>query len=182
MSRIGKQPITIPDNVELKIDDTNINVKGPKGNLNQILSDKLEFVYDKEKKELTIKPKKKSKETSALWGLFRSLIFNMVQGVTEGFEKKLELNGVGFRAAVENGKLVLNIGLSHPIEIEAPEGIIFELEKNIITVLGADKQVVGQIAAKVRDQKKPEPYKGKGIRYIDEVVKRKAGKKVVGAE
>ena len=106
----------------------------------------------------------------------------MVQGVTEGFEKKLELNGVGFRSAVENGKLVLNIGLSHPIIIEAPEGISFEVEKNIITVSGADKQLVGQTAAKVRDQKKPEPYKGKGIRYIDEVVKRKAGKKVVGAE
>jgi len=182
MSRIGKQPITIPDNVELKLDDTSVSVKGPKGELKQIASSDLEFVHDKEKKELVIKPKKKSKDTSALWGLFRSLIFNMVQGVTEGFEKKLELNGVGFRSAVENGKLVLNIGLSHPIIIEAPEGISFEVEKNIITVSGADKQLVGQTAAKVRDQKKPEPYKGKGIRYIDEVIKRKAGKKVVGAE
>ena len=106
----------------------------------------------------------------------------MVKGVTEGFEKKLEINGVSYRAAVQSNNLVLNLGLSHPIEIKAPEGIIFEVDKNIITVLGIDKQLVGQMAAKIREQKKPEPYKGKGIRYIDEVIKRKAGKKAVSTE
>ena len=182
MSRIGKKSIDIPDGVEIKIEDTKVIIKGPKGQSEQILSDAFELIEDKENKELTIKPKKESKDNSALWGLFRSLIFNMVKGVTEGFEKKLEINGVSYRAAVQNNNLVLNLGLSHPIEIEAPEGISFEVDKNIITVSGIDKQLVGQMAAQIREQKKPEPYKGKGIQYIDEVVRRKAGKKATSAE
>jgi len=140
------------------------------------------LTHDKENMELSIKPIKESKDKSALWGLFRSLIFNMIKGVTEGFEKKLEVNGVGFRVAVQDNKLVLNLGFSHPIEIKTPEGISFEVEKNIITVSGIDKQMVGQVAANIREQKKPEPYKGKGIRYIDEIIRRKAGKKAVGTE
>jgi len=182
MSRIGKKSINIPDGVELKIENAKITVKGPKGQSEQIISDDFELIEDKENKELIIKPKKELKSNSALWGLFRSLISNMVKGVTEGFEKKLEINGVSYRAAVQSNNLVLNLGLSHPIEIKAPEGIIFEVDKNIITVLGIDKQLVGQMAAKIREQKKPEPYKGKGIRYIDEVIKRKAGKKAVSTE
>jgi len=182
MSRIGKKTINIPDGVELKIENKKVIVKGPKGQLEQILSNNFELVQDKESKELLIKPIKESKSNSALWGLFRSLIFNMIKGVTDGFEKKLEINGVSYRAVVQNNNLILNLGLSHPVEIEAPKDISFEVEKNIITVSGIDKQLVGQIAAKVREQKKPEPYKGKGIRYIDEVIRRKAGKKAVGAE
>jgi len=110
------------------------------------------------------------------------LAFNLVLGVSDGFEKKLEINGVGYRASVEGKKIILNIGFSHPVEVEAPNGIEFKVEKNIITVSGADKQLVGQTAAKIRAQRKPEPYKGKGIKYLDEVIRRKSGKKVAGSE
>lgn len=182
MSRIGKKSINIPDGVELKIENAKVVIIGPKGQLEQQMTDNFEIIQDKEKKEISIKSKKESKNNSALWGLFRSLIFNMIQGVTEGFEKKLEIKGVSYRAAVQNNNLVLNLGLSHPIEIEAPEGIIFEVDKSIITVSGIDKQLVGQMAAKIREQKKPEPYKGKGIKYIDEVIRRKSGKKSAGTE
>ncbi|MBU1177209.1 MAG: 50S ribosomal protein L6 [Patescibacteria group bacterium] len=182
MSRIGKKSISIPDGVELKTENKKVIIKGPKGQLEQILPDNFELIQDKENKELSIKPIKESKSNSALGGLFRSLIFNMIKGVTDGFEKKLEINGVSYRASVQNNNLILNLGLSHPVEIEAPKDISFEVEKNIITVLGIDKQLVGQIAAKVREQKKPEPYKGKGIKYIDEVIRRKSGKKSAGTE
>lgn len=182
MSRIGKKSINIPDGVEIKVENTRVIVSGPKGKLEQKITNKFEIVEDKENKELLIKLKKESKANSALWGLFRSLIFNMVQGVTEGFQKKLEIKGVSYRAAVQNNNLILNLGLSHPVEIIAPEGIIFEVDKNSITVSGIDKQLVGQMAAKVREQKKPEPYKGKGIKYIDEVIRRKSGKKSAGSE
>jgi len=182
MSRIGKKIISIPDGVEFKIDDREIIIKGPKGELKQELFKNFDIVHDKEKKELTISPKKESGKISAMWGLLRSLVFNMIKGVTEGFEKKLEINGVSYRASVQNNNLILNLGLSHPIEIKAPQGITFGVEKNIITVSGPDKQVVGQIAAEVREKKKPEPYKGKGIKYIDEVIKRKTGKKAAGSE
>lgn len=185
MSRIGKQPITIPENVEVKISDNQITVKGPLGELNQTILSQIELTLKDSsngQKELLVSPKKESKDTSALWGLFRALIFNMVKGVTDGFEKKLEIQGVGYRASLQGDKLSLNIGLSHPVDIEAPKGIEFKVDKNIITISGTDKQLVGQIAAKIRDQRKPEPYKGKGIRYVDEVVKRKAGKKAAGTE
>ncbi|MBU1136875.1 50S ribosomal protein L6 [Patescibacteria group bacterium] len=188
MSRIGKKTILIPANVEIKISGNEISVKGPKGELFLSLPDELavsikEVGAEAEKiRELTTAVKNKTKRSPALWGLFRSLIFNMVYGVTSGFEKKLEINGVGYRAIIEGKKLVLNLGLSHPIEIEAPEGIEFKVEKNLITISGADKQLVGQIAAKIRAQKKPEPYKGKGIKYLDEVIRRKSGKKAASAE
>ena len=188
MSRIGKKTILIPANVEIKINGNEILVKGPKGELFLSLPDVLEVSIketgaEAEKiRELTTVVKNKTKRSPALWGLFRSLIFNMVDGVSNGFEKKLEINGVGYRAAVEGKKLVLNLSLSHPIEIEAPAGIEFKVEKNIIIISGADKQLVGQTAAKIRAQKKPEPYKGKGIKYLDEVIRRKSGKKAASAE
>ena len=180
MSRIGKQPIQIPENIEVKIIQDEIKVKGPKGELSQSIPSQIKLVL--EEQELKVIPQGKSKNTPALWGLFRSLIFNMVQGVSQGFEKKLEIEGVGYRASLQDNKLVLSLGFSHPIEIEAPEGIEFKVDKNIITVSGIDKQLVGQLAAKIRDQRKPEPYKGKGIHYLGEVIRRKAGKKAVGTE
>ncbi|MBU1289895.1 50S ribosomal protein L6 [Patescibacteria group bacterium] len=180
MSRIGKKIIIIPENVEVKFDKGEVVVKGSKGELSQLIP--LELEISIKDKELLVTPKRKGKDASALWGLIRSLIANMIQGVSEGFEKQLEINGVGYRVVLEGKTLVLSLGLSHSVKIEAPEKIEFKVEKNIITVSGIDKQAVGQIAAKIRDQKKPEPYKGKGIRYIDEVIRRKSGKKAAGSE
>lgn len=184
MSRIGRKPIIIPKDVKVKIENDRVIVNGPKGELEQSLPSQIGLTQRENEgdQELVVKPKKNSKDNRAMWGLIRSLIANMIMGVTEGFEKKLSIEGVGYRAVLQGNKLILNLGFSHPIEIEAPEGISFVVEKNIITVSGMDKQLVGQIAAKIRDQRKPEPYKGKGIRYIDEVVRRKAGKKAVGGE
>lgn len=180
MSRIGKKPIEIPDKVEVKINGKEIRVKGPKGELIEFLPDQLEALV--EENQIRIALRQRTKNSPAFWGLFRSLIFNMIKGVSEGFEKKLEINGVGYRAFLEGEKLVLNIGFSHPIDIEIPEGVELKVEKNIITVSGIDKQLIGQVAAKIRSRKKPEPYKGKGIKYIDEVIRRKTGKKAAGTE
>lgn len=180
MSRIGKKPIIIPENVEIKIEPGQIIIKGPKGELKQSIPPQIKL--DLTDRELVVIPQEKSKNTPALWGLVRSLVFNMIKGVIEGFEKKLELEGVGYRVSLKDYKLILNVGLSHPIEIEAPEGIEFKVEKNLITVSGIDKQLVGQVAAKIRAYRKPEPYKGKGIRYLGEVIRRKTGKKAVSTE
>ncbi|MFH0906727.1 MAG: 50S ribosomal protein L6 [bacterium] len=185
MSRIGKQPVVIPKDVEVKINDNEITIKGPKGELNKVFPQQIEIVLKdtiEGQKEIIVIPRERSKYVSSLWGLFRSLIFNMVKGVTDGFEKKLEIEGVGYRASVQGDKLILNLGLSHPIEIQAPKDIEFKVEKNTIIVSGLDNQLVGQIAAKIRAQKKPEPYKGKGIRYSDEVVRRKTGKKTTDSD
>jgi large subunit ribosomal protein L6 len=187
MSRIGKQPIIIPENVEVKISPDQITIKGPKGELVQTIFPQFEVTLkdsstEAERKELLVTPRKRTKNTPALWGLLRTLIFNMIEGVTQGFEKQLKIEGIGYRASLQGNKLILNIGFSHPIEIEAPEGIEFKAEKNMITVSGIDKQLVGQIAAKIRAQRKPEPYKGKGIHYVGEVIRRKAGKKAAGTE
>lgn len=187
MSRIGKKPIIIPKGVEVRIDKNRIIAKGSKGELSQAIPSQFELSLtdssaDASARELTITPKKKGKNNFALWGLFRSLVFNTIRGVDEGFKKELEINGVGYRAVLEGKTLVLSLGLSHPVKIEAPKNIEFKVDKNVITVLGIDKQLVGQVAAKIRDQKKPEPYKGKGIKYIDEIIRRKAGKKAVGSE
>lgn len=185
MSRIGKQPINLPSEVKVEIGNRQVTVIGPKGRLTQTIPAGLEAATAKGEdgiQQLIVKPVRKTKHTAALWGLTRSLLFNMVKGVIEGFEKKLIIEGVGYRAAVQGNKLVLSLGLSHPVEIEAPEGITFTTAKNEITIVGIDKQLVGEIAAKIRAQKKPEPYKGKGIRYVDEVIRRKAGKKAAGAE
>ena len=180
MSRIGKQLIQIPEGVEVKLDNDLVIVKGPKGELkNQI---RQEIKVEINDKEIELKPVIFRKGTQALWGTYRSHIANMIQGVTQGFEKKLEIVGVGYRANLEGKDLVLNLGYSQPIKMNASEGIEFKAEKNIITVSGIDKQLVGQIAAEIREKRKPEPYKGKGIRYEDEIVRRKAGKKAVGTE
>jgi large subunit ribosomal protein L6 len=178
MSRIGKQPIQIPDGVDVKISDGFIIVKGPKGELRQKLVPDID-VEIKDKKALV---KLKQEKNTAIWGTYRALIANMIKGVTEGFEKKLVFEGVGYRAAVEGKKLVLNLGYSHPVEVEAPEGIEFKTEKNTISVSGIDKQLVGEITANIRAKRKPEPYKGKGIRYENEIIRRKVGKKVAGTE
>ena len=178
MSRIGKQPIQIPEGVDVKVDSNLVLVKGPKGELSQKLVPDIEIkINDKE----ILVELKKGKNT-AIWGTYRSLLANMIKGVNEGFEKKLIFEGVGYRASVDNKKLILNLGYSHPIEMDAPEGIEFKVEKNTITVSGIDKQLVGEVAANIRAKRKPEPYKGKGIRYEGEIIRRKLGKKAVGTE
>lgn len=179
MSRIGKKPIEVPEQVEVKIEGNKVMVSGPKGELSQEI--RPEIKVEKKEGKIFVLPKIETKKTKALWGLTRTLIFNMVKGVTQGYEKKLEIEGLGYRATVEGENLVLEVGFSHPVKIKAPEGIKFSVEKNVITVSGIDKELVGQIAAKIRKTKPPEPYKGKGIRYLGEVIRRKPGKKVVTA-
>ncbi|MBD3282035.1 MAG: 50S ribosomal protein L6 [Candidatus Portnoybacteria bacterium] len=178
MSRIGKKPIEIPQGVEVKIDGNTVKVKGPKGELEQKIHPGIEI----EVKDNSIEIKPKRNDSAAIWGTFRMLLSNMVNGVSQGFEKKLIFEGVGYRASVSGSKLVLNLGYSHPIEMEAPEGISFNVDKNTIVISGIDKQLVGQVAANIREKRPPEPYKGKGIRYEDEIIRRKAGKKAVGSE
>lgn len=173
MSRIGKKPIEIPENVQVKLDNNFVIVKGPKGELKQ----KIQATTQMNKNQIIVKS-----DNPALWGLSRTLIANMVQGVVNGFEKKLEIVGTGYSAQVQSNKLIMKLGFSHPVEIEMPKSIEAKVEKNIITIFGIDKQLVGQISAKIRSSKKPEPYKGKGIRYINEIVKIKPGKKAIGAE
>lgn len=176
MSRIGKKPIPIPQGVEVKIENHTISIKGPKGELHFTFDPKIKV----EKQNTEIKVLAIEREAKALWGTTRAIIANMITGVTQGFKKQLEIQGVGYKAEVKGKKLILYVGFTHPVEIEAPEEIEFKVEKNIITVSGIDKQLVGQIASKIRAQKPPDPYKGKGIRYLGEQVKLKPGKKVVG--
>lgn len=177
MARFGKKPILIPEGVEVKIEDNFIKCKGPKG--------ELVFKFDKnlkaEKKDNTIifSTTKKTKETLKLLGTARSCTINTLSGVKEGYERKLEIVGVGFRVQLQGKKLVLYLGFSHPQEIKAPEGIEFKITKNIISVFGLDKQLVGGVAAKIRALKPPEPYKGKGIRYFGEHLRKKLGKRAV---
>ena len=176
MSRIGKKPIEIPDGVEIKIENRLVKIKGPKGEMSKEIP--LDIGIEIKDKEILLNPKRKTKKSGALWGLTRSLLYNDVKGVTEGFEKELELIGIGYRASVEKEKLlVLEVGFSHKVEIEVPEGIDVSVKKNIIAISGIDKQKVGEIAAKIRKVRPPEPYKGKGIRYVGEKVRRKEGKK-----
>lgn len=179
MSRIGKKPIQIPQGVTVSITDGRISVKGPKGELLRTMHP--DIVAEVNGGQILISVKRHTKQTPALWGLFRSLITNMVEGVTHGFGKKLEFEGVGYRANVEGDALLLQLGFSHPVRLPAPPGIKFSIEKNTITVTGIDKELVGDMAARIRSLKPVEPYKGKGIRYKGEVVKRKAGKKAVAS-
>lgn len=175
MSRIGKKPISLPKGVEINIDGKKVTVKGPKGSLVREVSDGLTLVQ--EDNQLQVLRPDDSRQFRSLHGLNRALLANMVEGVTNGFEKKLELVGVGYRAQMQGKKLVINIGFSHPVEVEAPEGIEFEVPAATkISVKGIDKQLVGNTAAHIRAIRKPEPYKGKGIKYDNEVVRRKAGK------
>lgn len=179
MSRIGKQPIIISDGVTVSIDGSFVAVKGPKGELQHRLHQDIAAVV--EEGMLTVSVARPTKQSPALWGLSRSLIANMVQGVVSGFEKKLQFEGVGYRVAQEGTGLACQLGFSHPVAFRCPEGIDLKVEKNIITVSGIDKALVGLTAARIRALKPPEPYKGKGIRYEGEVIRRKAGKKAVAA-
>ena len=176
MSRIGKLPVHIDAGVTITVDDNNVvTVKGPKGTLSQQMHPHM--LIEQDNGVLTVKRPDDAKENRALHGLTRSLIHNMVVGVTEGFAKNLEIEGVGYRAQLQGSKLVLNMGYSHPVEFDAPEGITFEVPApNRIVVKGASKQQVGQMAADIRAVREPEPYKGKGIRYAGEHVRRKEGK------
>lgn len=178
MSRIGKQPISLPNNVEVTLSERAISVRGPKGTLSLQLHP--EIVAEKDDSGKTVVFKRRDEQvkgSAALWGLTRALAANMVHGVSDGFSKKLEIEGVGYRAQVQGKNLVLLLGFSHPVEFPIPEGILIQVEGNKIEVSGIDKQLVGQVAAKIRAFKKPEPYKGKGIHYAGEHIRRKAGKK-----
>ena len=177
MSRVGKKPIPVPASVKIEVSGRTITVSGPKGMLRRMLPPEVGVRVDGN--EIIVSPTGSSRKTAAFWGLSRSLVANMVEGVVSGFEKKLEFEGVGYRAALEGNTLVMQLGFSHPVRYTPPEGITLKTEKNTITVSGADKETVGMVAAKIRDQKPPEPYKGKGIRYAGEVIRRKAGKKAV---
>jgi len=175
MSRIGRTPIIIPEGVKVEINKNNIKIIGKKGTLERDIHSEMNIKSDD--KMIYVARPSDSKMHKSLHGLSRSLINNMVIGVTKGFEKILEIHGVGYRAIMEDGKMNVQVGYSHPIKIVPPEGIEFEVEKQKkIIIKGIDKQLVGETAAKVRILRKPEPYKGKGIRYIDEVVRRKVGK------
>jgi len=176
MSRIGRLPIQIPDGVDVQIDPGLVRVKGPKGQLQQAISPDLSF--EREDGSLIVKRPTDRGEHRALHGLTRSLVFNMVEGVTNGFEKRLEIQGVGYRANLKGRTLELALGFSHPVRLDAPEGIEFEVPAPTqIVVRGIDKQVVGETAARIRKFRPPEPYKGKGVRYVGEYVARKVGKR-----
>jgi large subunit ribosomal protein L6 len=176
MSRIGKQPIAVPDGVEITVEPELVRVKGPKGELAERVS--RDIGVEQQNGELLVTRPTDRGEHRALHGLTRSLIFNMVEGVTNGYEKRLEIQGVGYRAQLQGRRLVLALGYSHPVELEAPEGIDFEVPiPTRIVVRGISKQVVGEVAANIRKQRPPEPYKGKGIRYEGEYVARKVGKR-----
>jgi large subunit ribosomal protein L6 len=176
MSRIGKQPIPVPDGVEITIEPELVKVKGPKGELQERVA--RDIGVEQQNGEVLVSRPTDRGEHRALHGLTRSLIANMVEGVTNGYEKRLEIQGVGYRAQLQGNKLVLALGFSHPIEMEAPAGIEFEVpQPTRIVVRGISKQVVGEVAANIRKQRPPEPYKGKGIRYEGEYVARKVGKR-----
>lgn len=176
MSRIGKKTISIPQGVEVKAEGQKVTVKGPKGEMTRTF--RPEVKIEVKDNVITTSISSGEKLAKSLWGLTRMLIFNMVEGVSSGFKKQLDIQGVGFRAEVAGSKLNMSLGFSHPVIMDIPEGILVKVEKNIITVEGIDKGLVGQFSANVRRKREPEPYKGKGIRYVGEVVRRKVGKKV----
>ena len=181
MSRLGKLPIEIPQGTQIKIEDNFVVVKGPKGELKEKLIN-LVKVDIKEKEIIVSVDNPENKKQRAMWGLYRSLINNMVIGVNEGYSKQLEINGVGYRATLNGKKLVLNVGYSHPVEYNLPEGIEGTVEGNVVTISGISKHLVGEVAAQIRKVRKPEPYKGKGIKYMDEIIRRKVGKAAVKSE
>ena len=181
MSRIGKKLIDIPSTVKVEITGQDVKVQGPKGTLDAKIN--REIKVELKDGKISVTPVRAlPKSMKGLWGLYRALIFNMVTGVEKGFEKKLEIEGVGYKAAVQGDELVLNVGFVHPVKIKKPEGIVFLVEKNVITVSGINKEQVGQISAEIRASKKAEPYKGKGIKYQGEKIRRKEGKKVVASK
>ncbi len=174
MSRIGKMPVVIPEKVDLKVNGATVTVKGPNGQLEYTFNDLVTFESDG--KELTVKPVDDSKKATSMWGTARTLVNNMVTGVTTGFTRTLEFNGVGYKAAVQGDTLNLSLGYSHPIEYKLPEGVSAKVTKNVIDLSGANKELVGFAASKIRSFRPPEPYKGKGVKYSDEHIIRKAGK------
>lgn len=183
MSKIGKMPINIKENVTVSLDGKKINVSGPKGNLSFVMREGIEVIIEENK--VTVKPTDKENDLIKPWhGLARASIANMIKGVSEGFEKKLELSGVGYRAQVAGNDLMLSVGFSHQVKIPSFNDIKFSVHENIITVSGIDKTLVGDMAARIRAVRPPEPYKGKGIKYLGERIRRKAGKaaKAVGAK
>ncbi len=180
MSRIGKLPILIPAGVNVALAGQTVAITGPKGVLRLTVHNRVSIHQADNQLTVTVTDPDLQSDR-ALWGLTRMLIANMVTGVTTGYTKQLEINGVGFKAQVSGQKLTLNLGFSHPVEFAIPTGIAIRMEKNVMTVVGIDKQLVGETAATIRRLKKPEPYKGKGIKYIDEVIRRKAGKVVKAA-
>ena len=175
MSRIGKKPVSIPSGVEFNENDGVITVKGSKGQLQKDLHPAVTVALADN--EVTVSPANETKLSQALWGTFASHIANMVEGVTNGFQKQLIIEGVGYRAEVQGQTLTMQLGYSHPIILQIPEGLTVTVEKNTLTVAGIDKEAIGQFAADIRSYRTPEPYKGKGIRYSDEVIRRKEGKK-----
>jgi large subunit ribosomal protein L6 len=176
MSRIGKQPIAIPDGVDVEVEPGMVKVKGPKGELTQVVSREMKVAVDDG--TLTVERPTDRGEHRALHGLTRSLIANMVEGVTEGYERRLEIQGVGYRAQLKGKALEMSLGFSHPVTVQAPDGIEFEVpQPTEVVVRGIDKQLVGEMAARVRKNRPPEPYKGKGVRYAGEHVPRKVGKR-----
>ena len=178
MSRIGKKPIIIPPGVTINMTDASIFVRGPKGELSLLAHSDIKI--DAHEGMIVVYPRNGgSKKASAIWGLTRTLIANMVIGVTSGFEKILEFEGIGYRAALEGSVLVMHLGFSHPVRFVAPRGITFAVQKNTITITGINKELVGDVAARIRELKRPEPYKGKGIHYRGEIIRRKSGKKAV---
>ena len=183
VSRIGKKAITIPAGVEVNfslapVSRIEVKVKGPKGELISLFPNTI--LFKKTEKEIKVAPSPRFLKQNALWGTARAIVFNMIKGVTEGFEKKLELQGTGYKVNLQGKKLILDVGYSRSIEFAIPSEVEVEVEKNIITVKGIDKQLVGETAARIRKIRKVEPYKGKGLRYVGEFVRRKEGKKVVG--
>lgn len=179
MSKIGRKAILIPEDVKVKIEDVKLNATGPAGTLTVPIQPRIKV--KEEDGKIIVERTAADKSSKAAHGLTRALIANALLGVKDGYEKSLEIVGVGYRAAVENDTLTLKVGFSHDVEILAPEGITLEVKKNIILVKGIDKQLVGQMAANIREVKKPEPYKGKGIKYVGEKILRKVGKAVKGA-
>ncbi len=177
MSRIGKKPIKLPEKVDIEINGREVTVKGPKGEISCRVDRALTIKEDEENRELIVERPTDHRDHKSLHGLYRSLLANMVEGVSNGYERRLLIQGVGYRAQLQGNKLVLNVGYSHPVTIAPPEGIEIEVPKNNqIVIKGVDKEQVGQIAARIRDVRKPEPYKGKGIMYENEQIIRKEGK------
>lgn len=180
MSRIGKKNIEIIAGVDVQVDGHQVKVKGPKGELSLITHPNIKII--KEGSIIRVEVKNPTEKFDrSLWGTFSKLISNMVEGVTKGYEKKLELIGVGYRASVTQNKITFNLGFSHPVDFILPPKIEAKIEKNILTISGADKQIVGETAARIRKIRPPEPYKGTGVRYFGEVVRKKAGKKAVSS-
>jgi large subunit ribosomal protein L6 len=180
MSRIGRQPISLPDGIDVKVEGSSVVVKGSRGSLIKEIPRSLSVKVEENK--VLVEPKKNDKATKALHGTYRALIANMVTGVSDGWSKELELVGTGYRTELNGERLVLTVGFSHPVELEVPKDLNLKVEKTNIIVEGMDKELVGQFAAEVRAIRPPEPYKGKGIKYKDEVVRRKAGKAAKASE